>query len=111
MDLTGRGAIVTGAASGIGHALVERLVARGARVAAVDVEAVPDGSWDAPTGSVVALRADVSDAADVDAMAARAWEELGDLAVVCANAGVFQGGLLWDRTAEDWRWVLGVNVL
>jgi NAD(P)-dependent dehydrogenase (short-subunit alcohol dehydrogenase family) len=59
---------------------------------------------------VASKRTDVSDAADVDALADTAWSEFGAAHVVFNNAGVMLGGLSWERSLEDWQWVLGVNV-
>jgi NAD(P)-dependent dehydrogenase (short-subunit alcohol dehydrogenase family) len=101
--LEGRVAVVTGAASGIGRALAERLVAEGMQVVAADVEqAAIDGALDVTT--------DVSDAAAVEALAAETFDRFGACHLVCANAGVFQGGISWERSLEDWQWVLGVNL-
>ena len=53
---------------------------------------------------------DVSDADAVEALAATTYERFGAAHLVCANAGVFQGGISWERSVEDWQWVLGVNL-
>jgi len=97
MELDGRVAVVTGAASGIGAALVDRLRAEGMTVVGTDVE-----------GDCV--RCDVSDGAAVDRLADEVFAEHGAVHLVCANAGVFQGGVSWERSVEDWEWVLGVNL-
>ncbi len=104
-QLEGRVAVVTGAGSGIGRALVERFIGEGMTVVAADVE--EDALSDCP-GSTVAC--DVSDGAAVERLADRVFEEHGGAHLVCANAGVFQGGITWERSVEDWQWVLGVNL-
>jgi NAD(P)-dependent dehydrogenase (short-subunit alcohol dehydrogenase family) len=60
--------------------------------------------------TVLAVRTDVSNGADVDALAARAVDEFGTFHVVCNNAGVGSGGTMWELTEADWAWVLGVNL-
>jgi NAD(P)-dependent dehydrogenase (short-subunit alcohol dehydrogenase family) len=110
-DLSGKTAVVTGAASGIGRALVIRCTASGMRVVASDVEAEAlDETVGLAGGETVGVPCDVSDPGSVDALADRAYERFGAVHLLCNNAGVFQAGLLWERTLEDWRWVLGVNV-
>jgi NAD(P)-dependent dehydrogenase (short-subunit alcohol dehydrogenase family) len=113
--LEGRVAVVTGAGSGIGRALAHRLAAEQMRVVAADVEqraideTVASAGSDG-TGEVVGVRCDVSDAAAVDALADQVFADHGAVHLVCANAGVFQGGISWERSVEDWQWVLGVNL-
>ena len=80
--LDGRRALVTGAASGIGRAVVERLAADGAAVAAVDL-----AETEAPPGGL-ALVADVADEKAVEGAVAEAVARLGGLDAVVANAGV-----------------------
>jgi 3-oxoacyl-[acyl-carrier protein] reductase len=100
---SGRVALVTGAASGIGEAVARRFVAEGARVASLDLHA------QAPTG-VLAIAGDVSRSADVEAAVARVEEELGAIDVLVCSAGVPGESL---RTAEvddeEWRRVMGIN--
>jgi NAD(P)-dependent dehydrogenase (short-subunit alcohol dehydrogenase family) len=59
---------------------------------------------------VIPVVTDVSDAKSVDALADRAFAEFGAVHVLCNNAGVFQGGLLWECTTADFDWTLGVNL-
>ena len=60
--------------------------------------------------TVLAVRTDVSKAADVDQLAARAVEAFGTVHVLCNNAGVGTGGLAWIQRIADWEWTLGVNL-
>jgi len=107
--LTGRVAVVTGAGSGIGRALVRAFVDEGMSVVAADVEA---GALDEAVAGTEAVPVvcDVSDAEAVEALAATTYQRFGAAHLVCANAGVFQGGISWERSVEDWQWVLGVNL-
>lgn len=109
-----RTAVVTGAASGIGYALARQLLAEGARVVMADVEAAALDTAAAEVGAhgeVIAVAVDVRDAAAVDALAARTREHFGIADLVFANAGVSTSGATWATTADDWAWVMGVNVL
>jgi NAD(P)-dependent dehydrogenase (short-subunit alcohol dehydrogenase family) len=104
-EFAGLVAAVTGGGAGIGLAVVEELVARGARVAALDVD--PSG---APEG-VLAVPCDVRDRASVDAAIATVVAELGQLDVVVNNAGISAVGSVEDLSDEDWHRVLDVNVV
>src|SRR4051812_759574 len=89
--VAGTTAVVTGAASGIGHAITMRLLADGARVVMADVEAdalhaAADEA--AAAGEVLPVVTDVRDASSVDALAARSAETFGLAQLVFANAGV-----------------------
>lgn len=103
-EFSGLRALVTGGASGIGAATARALQGRGARVAVLDLhpEAAPEGT--------LALRCDVSDAAEVRQAVDSAAEQLGGLDVVINNAGI---GAQGDAAANDdaeWARVLDVNV-
>jgi NAD(P)-dependent dehydrogenase (short-subunit alcohol dehydrogenase family) len=114
-ELAGRTAVVTGAASGIGFSLARRFADEQMRVLLADVEAdaldatASELAATAP-GRIVAVTADVSDASAVDALAERAYAEFGAVHVLCNNAGVFQGGLIWECSRDDFEWTLGVNL-
>ncbi len=113
-DLEGKVAVVTGAASGIGRALAERWATEGMKVVLADVEEGPldaaRDELDASGADVLAVRTDVSDGGQVDALATATLEHFGAVHLVCNNAGVGGGGLSWEATREDWDWVLGVNL-
>lgn len=112
----GRVAVVTGAASGIGRALTGRFASQGMRVVLADVEqeALDAAAQElsAAGHEVLAVRTDTSDRTSVEALADAAYERFGAVNVLCNNAGVAGGGgLLWETTAADWDWVLGVNLM
>src|SRR5690349_10556495 len=101
-ELDGRVAVVTGAGSGIGRSLTVALAAAGMRVVAADIEAgALDGTAAAADGKVVTAVTDVSDGAAVDALADVAYDSFGAVHLLCNNAGVFQGGFLWERTDAE----------
>jgi NAD(P)-dependent dehydrogenase (short-subunit alcohol dehydrogenase family) len=111
---SGKTAVITGAASGIGFALAERFASEGMRVVLADIEEV---ALDSAVGRIVAMGADaigvvtdVSKADDVAALAERAQSEFGGIHVACNNAGVFAGGLLWEESLADYQWLMDVNV-
>ncbi|MFF5212224.1 SDR family NAD(P)-dependent oxidoreductase [Streptosporangium sp. NPDC000396] len=110
--MSGKVAVVTGAASGIGRALATRLAAEGMDLMLADVDPGGLAETAAQTGArrVLTQTTDVSDEAAVRHLADRAFGELGAVHVLCNNAGVFQGGHMWTRTTEDFSWLLGVNL-
>ena len=115
MELTsGKTAVVTGAASGIGFALAERFARVGLDIVLADIE---QEALDAAEQKVAALgvqtlavRTDVSDEAAVQALAAAAIERFGAVHLVCNNAGVESSSDAWLGPISAWKWVLGVNL-
>jgi NAD(P)-dependent dehydrogenase (short-subunit alcohol dehydrogenase family) len=112
-QLEGRVAVVTGAASGIGRGIARRAAKEGMRVVLADVEAtaLDDVATElAGAGTeVLAVPTDVSSPDRVEALAEQVYERFGAAHLLCNNAGVFQGGIAWQRTLADWEWVMGVN--
>jgi NAD(P)-dependent dehydrogenase (short-subunit alcohol dehydrogenase family) len=100
---SGKVALVTGAASGIGYAVAARLVREGATVASFDLgDAVPDG--------VLAITGDVTKSAEVDAAVARVEAELGSLEILVCSAGIPGQSLRTvDVTDDEWRRVLAID--
>jgi NAD(P)-dependent dehydrogenase (short-subunit alcohol dehydrogenase family) len=113
-ELAGTTAVITGAGSGIGRGLVQACAREGMKVVAADVEpGALQETVDSVTstgGEAIAVITDVSNAAAVNALADAAYDAFGAVHLLCNNAGVFQAGVLWERTEADWEWVLGVNL-
>jgi NAD(P)-dependent dehydrogenase (short-subunit alcohol dehydrogenase family) len=110
----GRSVIVTGGASGIGLALGEELVRRGARVWLADRDG--DGAHAAASacrgaGEARGAELDVTDAAAVDALCGRVADEAGALDLVFNNAGVLLFGAARHTTLADWRRLVEVNLM
>jgi 3-oxoacyl-[acyl-carrier protein] reductase len=108
-DLTDQVAVVTGAARGIGRGIASVLSAEGARVVVVDLDGALATQTAAELGGV-AIAADVTDRASMDAMAARVTEELGRIDIVAANAGIYPFADLTQLTEDLWARVMDVNV-
>jgi NAD(P)-dependent dehydrogenase (short-subunit alcohol dehydrogenase family) len=113
-DLEGRVAVITGAASGIGYALAQRFGAAGMKLVVADIEERALDSASAALAfdgyKVESVMTDVSDRAQVDALAERALGRFGSVHVVCNNAGVATRVPFWEHTPEDWQWTLGVDL-
>jgi len=110
----GKVAVVTGAASGIGRALVEAFAQAGSAVVLADLdgpaaEEVAAGIR-ASGGEAEAMAVNVADAAAVDRLAADTLERFERVDVLCNNAGVSTFNLMRDQTLDDWRWVFDVNL-
>jgi NAD(P)-dependent dehydrogenase (short-subunit alcohol dehydrogenase family) len=110
----GRVAVVTGAGSGLGRVLAQRFAAAGMHVVLADVDEAGMATTGASLGAAgarwIARRTDVSDGAQVEALARAALDTFGAVHVVCNNAGVAPLGTVWESTEADWRWALGVNL-
>ncbi len=108
-DLTGKVAVITGGASGIGRGIAARLKAQGMQVVISDVE---QGALDRTAGElgVTGIRADVSSLDSVQALANEVKRRFGTVHVICNNAGVGSVAPMASMTIADWQWLLGVNL-
>jgi len=112
---SGKVAVVTGAASGIGLALCRRFAELGMAVVMVDVDRLrlplaadlvaEDGDAD-----VLPVVADVRSWDEVEALEAQVVDRFGSVQVLCNNAGVQLPGRTWEFTRQEWEWVLGVSL-
>jgi NAD(P)-dependent dehydrogenase (short-subunit alcohol dehydrogenase family) len=110
-NLEGKTAVVTGAGSGIGRSLARRWAAEGMHVVLADVEEQALFTAVGELGDDVrGMTADVTSFEDVEALSSMAFSSFGAVDVLCNNAGVFQGGLLWECTDADFEWTLRVNL-
>jgi NAD(P)-dependent dehydrogenase (short-subunit alcohol dehydrogenase family) len=113
-EFSGRTAVVTGAASGIGRALATHFAQDGMHVVLADVEEpalrVVADELAAGGAQVLPVVTDVADASSVQALADAAFDRFGSVHVLCNNAGVGAGGLIAELSLQDWQWVLGVNL-
>jgi gluconate 5-dehydrogenase len=112
-DLTGKIALVTGAARGLGRAIAEGLSRHGASVAVIDrdlsgADEVARSILDAG-GRASAFACDVGEEEEVRAVIAAAESDLGPIDILVNNAGITRRIALFDWTAADWDEVIRVN--
>ncbi|MBM3391965.1 MAG: SDR family NAD(P)-dependent oxidoreductase [Betaproteobacteria bacterium] len=111
---TGRTAVITGAASGIGLALAQRAAREGMRLVLADINAAQleeaTRALPATDEAPLTLRIDVSREEDIARLADAAFSRFGAVHLLCNNAGVGLTRLSWEQTAADWEWILGVNL-
>ena len=111
---SGRAAVITGGASGIGLAAARRFASLGMNVAIADLDeaALEAAAREIGAGgktSVLTVRADVSRKEDVEKLKERAYAAFGDVAVLMNNAGVGSGGGPFENY-DGWQRVLGTNL-
>ena len=115
-DLTDRVAVVTGAASGIGRAMVESFLDAGMKVVLADID---EERLESTLGglknfeaNVLAVSTDVSQAGQVEALAQKTRDKFGAVHVLCNNAGIGYGARnSWETSLEGWDWIIGVNLM
>jgi NAD(P)-dependent dehydrogenase (short-subunit alcohol dehydrogenase family) len=111
--LSGKSAVITGAAFGIGRATAERFAREGARLVLTDIQADPLAAFAADLTSggaeVETVVGDVSQVDDAKRMIEAAVDRFGRLDVLVANAGIIQLGDAIESTAADWDQVMAVD--
>ncbi len=114
-DFKGRTAVLTGAGSGFGLECARIGARLGMNLVLVDVQqdALDSAAAEAQVSgaAVLALKVDVSKAAEMEALGRAVQERFGAPHFVFNNAGVGAGGLIWENTTQDWEWVIGVNLM
>lgn len=122
--LDGKVAVVTGGARGLGRAMCVRLAEDGADIASLDVltdiETVPYPSAteedmaetvrlvEASDRNALPIRADVRDAASLDAAVEQIRERFGRIDIVCPNAGILSHATGWEMTEEEWLQMIDI---
>jgi NAD(P)-dependent dehydrogenase (short-subunit alcohol dehydrogenase family) len=113
-DFAGRTAVLTGAGSGFGLECARIGAGLGMNLVLVDVQADAleraESEMKAAGVKVLARRVDVSDAAQMEALARDVHTTFGAPHFVFNNAGVGSAGMIWENSVKDWEWVLGVNL-
>ena len=114
-DFSGKVAVITGAASGIGLALTKKCLAEGMQVVMADIQqdALDKAAANLQaegTNNILPIRTDVSVQEEIEALAKTAVEQFGAVHLLFNNAGVGGGGTTWESTPKDWEWVIGVNL-
>ena len=113
-DFAGKTAVLTGAGSGFGLECARIGARLGMKLVLADVQqdALDRAAEElkATGAEVLTQQVDVSDATQMEHLAQRVQGRFGAPHFVFNNAGVGAGGLIWENTVQDWRWVLGVNL-
>lgn len=115
MDLSGKVAVITGGASGIGLATAKQLARRGANLVLADIEPAAFASAREAIKSVSAVevetvQCDVADLGSVEGLAEAAFDRFGKVHIVFNNAGVAVGGAIADMKHSDWKWIIDVDL-
>lgn len=112
-DFEAKVAVITGAASGIGRGLARQCAAEGMRIvlADVDTSGLDEISQELSGGGaeVLVVSTDVRNCEAVEKLAQASLDAFGAIHLVFNNAGVMLGGYAWERSEDDWRWVMDVN--
>jgi NAD(P)-dependent dehydrogenase (short-subunit alcohol dehydrogenase family) len=113
-DFKGKTAVLTGAGSGFGLECARIGARLGMNLVLVDVQQdaldTATAEIEATGVQVLSRKVDVSDQAQMEALAADVEKTFGAPHFVFNNAGVGSGGLIWENSVKDWEWVLGVNL-
>ncbi|MCR9185597.1 MAG: SDR family NAD(P)-dependent oxidoreductase [Halieaceae bacterium] len=115
-DFTGKVAVITGGASGVGRSLAFALGRRGARIVVGDVDETAMADIDQALAAegieARVAHCDVTSAASLESLANVATEHFGGIQLVFANAGIGAGesGAMWDYSEKDWQWCFNVNI-
>lgn len=113
-NFAGKTAVLTGAGSGFGLECARIGARLGMNLVLVDVQQdaldAAAAEMQASGSQVLARKVDVSNAAQMEQLAADVQQRFGAPHLVFNNAGVGAGGLVWENSVKDWEWVLGVNL-
>ena len=113
-DLNNKVAVITGAAEGIGKAIAVAAAAQGMKLVLADISA---SKLDATVQefktngiAVIGVVTDVASEAAIEHLANQAFNEFGNVHLLVNNAGVAFTKAAWETTAQDWEWIMGVNL-
>jgi 3-oxoacyl-[acyl-carrier protein] reductase len=113
-NFSGRVAVITGAAKGIGRAMAQQFARRGAKVALLDVDteaaARAAQAIQQQGGDALPLFADVSDPTTLTHAAAEVQKAYGRTDILCCNAGIYPQAFLETMTEADWDMIHAVNL-
>jgi len=113
MELSGKTAVITGGASGIGLGMARSFATHEMKLVLADIE---QGALDeavaelSATTDVIGVRTDVSRLDEVQALADATMDRFGAAHVLCNNAGVGIADPVWAMSLEDWRWTIDINL-
>lgn len=114
-DFKNKTAVLTGAGSGFGLECARIGASLGMNLVLIDVQQdaldLATAEIRATGAPVLAVKVDVSKAAEMEALGRTVMERFGAPHFVFNNAGVGAGGLIWESTVQDWEWVIGVNLM
>jgi NAD(P)-dependent dehydrogenase (short-subunit alcohol dehydrogenase family) len=114
-EFTNKVAVITGAASGIGLGLARQCVIEGMHLVLADRNEEPlqklAEELVATGARVIGLPTDVSKPDALQRLADVAYDEFGQVDLLVNNAGVLISGFSWERSIEDWQWILNVNLM
>ena len=108
-DLVGKVAVITGAGSGMGRAMVRKAASEGMHVLAGDIDEAGLAETVGGLENAQLMLTDVTSPDANEALANAALERFGGIHLVHLNAGVLTGGFTWENTVRRWRWVLDVT--
>ncbi|MGI9295636.1 MAG: SDR family NAD(P)-dependent oxidoreductase [Pseudomonadales bacterium] len=113
-DFKNKVAVVTGAASGIGRGLAEQCGHEGMAVVLADVNESAlqtlKTELERQNVKVIAVPTNVANATAVDNLAAATVDAFGSVDLLFNNAGVLISGFSWEKTEQEWDWILGINL-
>ena len=113
-DVSGKTAVVTGAASGMGLAMAHSFANAGMSVVLADIEATRlTAAVEAMTAAghrVIGVPTDVSKEDQIQALAEATLDTFGSVHVVCNNAGIGIGGTVEEMSLDDWKWTIDVDL-
>ena len=107
-------AVITGAASGIGLSLVRKAISKEMNLVLADIDELKlkevISSLNYPKEKIRYLKVDVSLESDIKKLSDLAFNEFGQVNLLCNNAGIGMNRTSWDHSHADWEWVIGVNL-